>query len=142
MPWYISGIISFVHVACAVIAVGGSFFLRIMLMRIAKKEGGLTPELQAMLGARWVKVMWHSLFGLLLTGAITLGNSFAAGHYGPLQQALLGVKFLLIFAIVGILSVLSANPPSMKEKRGQLLLINIALGFLVVLVSTLLRRSY
>jgi len=140
-PW-IAGIVSFIHVICAVIAIGGTFFLHVILGRTAAREGGLDPSLKLTLARRWTRVMWHAIMGLVVTGGISLWNALAGHVYGPRQHMLFGIKFLIFLGITTVLTILTVNTPWVQARRGKLLTVNVVLGVAIVLMSTLLRRSY
>jgi uncharacterized membrane protein len=140
-PW-LAGIISFLHVFSAVVAIGGTFFLHVMLNRGAAREGGLDPALKTSLTRRWQRVLWHAIALLVLTGSINLWSAIAGGVYGPRQHMLFGIKFLIFLGIVTVLTLLTVNTPWVQARRGKLLTLNVILGGLIILMSTLLRRSY
>lgn len=139
---WISGLVTFIHIACAVIAIGGTFFLHVMLNRIAAKEGGLEPALQSTLARRWIRTVWHAIGGLVVTGGITLWNEEASHIYGKLQHTLFGIKMLFFLGFVTVLTMLTVNTPWTLARRKKLLTISVIFGFGIILMSTMLRRSY
>ncbi len=140
-PW-VAGILSFLHVISAVVAVGGTFFLHVVLGRVAAQGGGVPPELKATLARRWTRVVWHALATLVVTGSITLWSAMARHVYGPKQQILFGIKMVFVLGLIVVVTLLTVNTPWVQQRRSRLLTINVVVGILIVLMSTLLRRSY
>lgn len=140
-PW-IAGGISFIHVLCAVIAIGGTFFFHVVLNRIAAKEGGLDAALKSTLSRRWTRTVWHAIIGLVVTGGLSFWSALARHVYGPRQHMLFGIKFLLFLGLIWVLTLLTVNTPWVQQRRGKLLTINVILGVTIILMSAMLRRSY
>lgn len=142
MNSWILGIVQFLHVISAVIAIGGTFFNRVFLPRVARDNGGLPDALPNAIHKRWIKVQWHAIIVLFITGVVNLMHAMATKVYKPLQHGMFGVKFLLFLALCVVLGLLTIDNEQARAKRPARAALALVLGIAIVLLSTLLRRSY
>jgi uncharacterized membrane protein len=135
-----------IHLASAIVAVGGAVFMRFALLPAAKTT--LTDEvherLREAVRARWVKFVHTSIALLLITGAINfailaLPPKIKAIPYHPI----FGVKLLAAFVVFFIASALMSRGPGfagIRANRAKWLGILLALGGLIVLLSGILNQ--
>jgi hypothetical protein len=140
---YSAVFVSWIHITCAALLVGGTFFFRIVLLKWAGREGGLSEALRNKLASRWIHIAGGLLLVLLATGlySFTLrSESWKVGAYDntPSPHMIFGIKFLIVLLIGGIIIAAA----KLKEKRPVLLLINAILGILVIGLSVWIVKSY
>lgn len=136
----------FAHVMTAIVLVGGTVFLRFVLLPAAMQT--LSPDahdqLRAKVMAIWKRFVHRGIGVLLISGAINYGRIIADhSHKGDgLYHALIGIKILLAFAVFFIASVLvgkSAKFEGMRKDARKWLLINLALATIIVGISGFLK---
>jgi len=135
-----------IHLASAIVAVGGAVFMRFALLPAAKAT--LTDEvherLREAVRARWAKFVHASIALLLITGAINflllaMPPKIKAIPYHPI----FGIKVLAAFAVFFVASALMGRGPGfagIRAKRAKWLGILLALGGLIVLLSGILNQ--
>lgn len=139
-----SVIVRWVHIVGAVIAVGGLFFLRFVVMPSAKTLADDAHEaLRAAIRRRWAMV--YGLCVLLLLGS-GLFNYMAVSvpqHRGQgLYHALFGVKFVLAAIVFFVGSVLVGRSPTFEPIRraaGTWMGLNLLLALIVVALACTLK---
>ena len=134
-------VIRWVHILAAVIAIGGLFHMRFVLMPAVREA--LSDEehqrLRKSVLSRWSRIINIAIGVLLLTGFynfFTIGLEKSQG--APIYSMLFGIKFLLALAVFFISSALVGKAKvfdGMRAKAGMWMAINVALGFLVILLS-------
>jgi hypothetical protein len=134
------------HVATAIVVVGGTFFVRFVLFPAAAQN--LTEDVHARLRsavmAKW-KRMVHVGIGLfLLTGGLNYYRVFAKGTHpkDPLYHALLGTKIILALVIFFLASVLVGRSPAfegLRRSAPRWLLVNLLLAAVIIAISGFLR---
>ena len=133
-----------VHVATAIVVLGGSIFIRFVLMPAA----ALLPEEEH-------RTLRHNIMGtwkvLVMIGVVLfLGSGFynylvvsLPNHRGDSPyNALMGIKILLAFGIFFLLSALTGRAPAFEGIRNNSKLwlnITILLGVLVVAIAGYLK---
>jgi hypothetical protein len=128
------------------VAVGGVFFLRMVLMPSA--QASLSDEahqaLQTKVIGRWKMVVHTCVALLLVTGIYNYVRSAIVLHKGQaLYHGLAGVKMmlaLLVFTLAIGLTGRSAAFAKFREKRSTWLAITLALATVIVLISGVLRN--
>ena len=135
-----------IHLASAIVAIGGAVFMLFALLPAAKAT--LTDEVherfREAVRARWAKFVHAAVALLLLTGSI----NFAILALPPKIKALpyhpiFGVKLLAAFAVFFIAEALMSRGPGfagIRAKRAKWLGILLALGGLIVLLSGILNQ--
>jgi uncharacterized membrane protein len=134
-------VVRWVHILAAVIAIGGLFHMRYVLMPAVREA--LSDEehqrLRKSVSSRWSRIVNIAIGVLLLTGFynfFTIGLEKSQG--APTYSMLFGIKFLLALAVFFISSALVGKAKvfdGMRAKAGMWMTINVMLGFLVILLS-------
>jgi len=131
------------HVGLAIVLLGGSVFMRFVLMPAAEP----LPEsehaaLRERVLSRWRKLVMIGIGILLLSGFINYFRQMAPHKGDGLYHALMGIKILLALAVFFLASALagrSAAFESLRQERKKWLLITILLGFAVVALGGFLK---
>jgi len=139
-------IMRWIHILTAIVAVGGSFFLRVVLMPAASAV--LSREehnkLRPVLLRRWQKVVHVCIALFLLSGLYNYLAVTRHLHEGqPLYHALFGVKFLLalgIFTLAVLLTSLKPYTERLRTNSRFWLSLLLTLAFLVVLISGYMKQ--
>lgn len=137
--------IHWMHLVAAVLAVGGIFYLRLVIAPSQKK---LSDEAQATLnsGIR-LRAKFLTAFAILLLLATGFYNFFTVGipkgkEYSSYHM-IFGVKFILAMGLFFLVSVLSGRAKAfekLREKRGFWLLVASIVGLVVLFLSSLLKH--
>ena len=134
------------HILAAVVAVGGTFYIRMVLMPSA--QAALTPEqgaaLRARLMERWKPWVMGCIAVLLVSGLynfVTLSLPKAKGilAYHPL----FGIKVLAALGIFFLASALTGRAKAFEGMRAsprKWMTINVLLGLAVILISGVLKN--
>jgi uncharacterized membrane protein len=139
-------LIRVLHVGTAIVLVGGSFFIRFILMPAANRQ--LADDVHARLRgdilAAWKWVVHGGITLLILSGGINYFRVIAEGsHKGDgLYHGLLGTKILLAMAIFFIASVLVGRATKFEAMRANTrrwLAVNLVLALLIVAISGFLK---
>ena len=146
---FLDGVMQWLHVLAAVLAVGGVFFMRFMLCPALKKlppeqEGAKTQILQSV--ARVFKIVIHiAIAVLILTGLHRLFKILPLIKGWSEYHMLLGIKIvfaLVLFFVAIMLTVPGQQPNYFQRNRDKWLLFNFILGALIILLSATLRRMW
>ena len=146
---FFDGVIQWLHVLSAVLAVGGVFFLRFILCPALKKlppeqAGAEKPLLQSVRRA-FMMVIHSSITVLILTGFYRFFKNLDLTRGWKAYQALVGTKILLAFILffIAIMLTLPREQPNyFQRNRDRWLLINFMLGSVIILLSAILRRMW
>ena len=134
------------HILAAVIAIGGTIFMRFVLLPSAREA--LTEEqhaaLRAKLMGRWKLVVMICIAALLISGmfnfmTISLTKAKSQAMYHPL----FGIKFLAALGVFFIASALTGRSTafeSLRKKAGLWMLVAAVLGIAVILISGVLKN--
>lgn len=134
------------HLLSAILAVGGTVFLRFVLLPAAQSLDEVQRQmLTAAVLRRFRPVLWGSIIVLFLTGLYNVGTVAIRGGLAsaPDYLNILVTKIFLAFVIFGfafLLTVPGEIFSGMKTRRKQWLAVNAVLGVIVVLLSAYLRR--
>jgi hypothetical protein len=134
------------HLASAIVAVGGAVFMRFALIPAAKATltDDVHERLREAVRARWAKFVHASIALLLITGSINFAILAIPPKIKPLPyHPIFGVKVLAAFAVFFIASALMSKGPGfagIRAKRAKWLGILLALGGLIVLLSGILSQ--
>jgi uncharacterized membrane protein len=137
------------HVASAVVGIGGVVFLRVALMPAMAAQEASVREAAMGPVVRRFKIIVHSAIGLLLlTGTYNLLVVLPKVRtltYHSLYHSILGTKILLALVLFGIALAVLSSPPAFgnmqKSPRGWVTVL-VALGFVILLLSAILRRLW
>jgi hypothetical protein len=134
------------HIATAIVLVGGTFFVRFVLLPAATANlaDDVHAKLRAAILATWKKIVHLGVGLFIVTGAVNYGRVVVAGtHKGdPLYNALLGIKILLALAVFFIAEALvgkSAAFEGMRRNPRRWLMINLLLAAVIVAISGFLK---
>lgn len=129
-----------VHVATVIVLVGGSVFLRLVLMPAA--DGLPEAEHEALkerLLGRWKRVVHVGILLLLLTGLYNYLGVTRVQHEGDsLYHALVGTKILLALVLFFLASALvgrSAALQGLRNKSKTTLAVMITIAAVIVAIS-------
>jgi uncharacterized membrane protein len=148
IPW-LDGVLQWLHVLAAVLAVGGVFFLRFVLCPALKKlppeqDAAKTQLLQSVV--RNFKMVIHSSIAvLLLTGFYRYLSQMSLTKGWSQYHMFMGIKILLAFVVffLAIMLTLPGEKPNyFQRNRDRSLLISFVLGAIVILLSATLRRMW
>lgn len=130
------------HLTGAIVAIGGTIALRLVVHPIVSRmEGEAGEELQRAIRRRVTPLIHGSVALLLVTGFINMARAFEGGVPSA-YTALFAIKVLLamgVFTLAVLLTVSSPALDAFNARRGTWMLVNIALGLIVVLISAVLR---
>jgi len=135
-----------IHLASAIVAVGGAVFMRFALLPAAKATltDDVHERLRDAVRARWAKFVQAAIALLLFTGSINFAILAIPPKIKPLPyHPIFGVKLLAAFAVFFIAEALMSRGPgfaNIRDNRAKWLGILIALGGLIVLLSGILNQ--
>lgn len=136
------------HVTTAIVIVGGTAFLRLVLMpsAVATLTDDEHVRLRQQLIGRWKKFIHGGIALFLATGLFNYWQAIvaiqASGVRDPLYHGLMGTKILLAVVIFFIASALvgrSARFETMRQKAKFWLMVNLALALCIVAMSGYLK---
>ncbi len=136
---YLSVLTRFAHVATAIVLVGGTFFMRFVLMPAAKElPDAEHDQLRQRLMAQWKRVVHRGIAVLLLSGLFNYMQQIPKHKGDGLYHALLGTKMLLALVVFFIASALvgrSAAFEKMRQNRAKWMGLIVLLSALIVGIS-------
>lgn len=108
----------FLHVMVAIVLVGGTVFMRFVLMPAAKElPDAEHDQLRQRLLARWKRVVHGGIAVLLLSGVYNYIQQ-RPNHVGDkLYHALMGTKFLFAIAVFFVASALVGRSATFEKLR-------------------------
>jgi uncharacterized membrane protein len=132
------------HIATAIVVVGGTVFFRFVLMPAAEHlPQAEHDQLREQLVRRWRKIVGAGIGLFLLTGFY---NYLAVGvpqhRHNAAYHALMGVKIILAFLVFFLASVLvgrSARFEKVRRERKRWLLVLLVMAFVIVWISSTLK---
>ena len=133
-----------VHVATAIVVLGGSIFMRFVLMPAATQLPEEDHEaLRGRIMGTWKVVVMIGIVLFLASGFYNYLVVSLPKHRGDtLYNALMGIKILLAFGIFFLASTLTGKAPVFEHMRQNAKLwlgITILLGVLVVVIAGYLK---
>ena len=130
----------FLHVAAAIVMVGGTVFMRFILMPAAKElPDAEHDQLRQRLLARWKRVVHTGIAMLFLSGIFNYIQQRPLHRGDTLYHALLGTKMLLAMVVFFIASALvgrSATFEKMRQNRAKWMGLIVLLSVLIVGISS------
>lgn len=130
------------HVATAIVVVGGMFFVRFILLPAATRELAASEHerLRTAVMFAWKKIVHTAIALFLITGGVNYYRVIVEGsHKGDaLYHALLGTKILLALAVFFIASALTGRAKAFEPLRRnsrKWLVINLVLAAAIVAIS-------
>lgn len=144
-PDFLPLLMRWMHILAAIIAVGGSFFMRLVLMPSVKAalSDETHQQLRDALIPRWRRVVHTCIALFLISGFynyLVVTRPLHADQ--PIYHALFGIKFLLALAVFALAIVLTSSggwAAPFKAKAPAWLGLLVALALAVVLISGFLR---
>lgn len=136
---YLSVLSRIAHVATAIVLVGGTVFMRFVLMPAAKElPEAEHDQLRQRLMARWKRVVHGGIALLLLSGLFNYMQQIPKHKGDSLYHALLGTKMLLALVVFFIASALvgrSAAFEKMRQNRASWMGLIVLLSALIIGIS-------
>ncbi len=134
------------HILAAVIAIGGTVFMRFVLMPSVRET--LTEEQHAVLRAklvgRWRLLVMICIAALLVSGLYNfMTTSLEKAQHHAAYHPLFGIKFLAALGVFFIASALAGRTAAlagMRQKAKSWMLVATVLGVTVILISGVLRN--
>jgi len=134
------------HIATAIVLVGGTFFVRFVLLPAAAANlpDDLHAKLRQAIGATWKKFVHLGIALFIITGAINYYRVIALGSHkeDALYHALLGTKIILALVVFFVASAMvgrSAAFEGMRANPRRWLLVILLLAGVIVAVSGFLK---
>lgn len=134
---------TWIHVLCAAFVVGGLFYLRVVVLKYANREGGLSDDLRKVFLNRYIHTSFGFLIVMLVTGLYNMtqkSDAWSAAE-GISPHMIFGIKFIL-FLVFAIIMGLAAASKKNDQRRVMFLSINTVLGIIIFLMSAWLSTSY
>lgn len=132
------------HLSAAVAAVGGVFYVRVVLTKslraLPPEQGRLVVKAAA---RRFHPVLWVAIAVLFVSGFYNVATAAARGVADPLYWRLLGVKVLLALVLFALALAVTLPAPALvnfQRRRPQVLAVNLALAAVILYLSAYLRR--
>ncbi len=144
-PEIIINVISrFLHVGTAIVLVGGSIYVRCVLIPAAAELPETEHQaLRGRLMARWKKIVMAGIALLLISGFYNYLQVTAPAHKGQgIYHMLMGIKILIALAVFFLASVLTGRSPkfeSLRQKPARWLTLLILLAAIVVGLGSVLK---
>lgn len=133
------------HIGTAIVVVGGTAFLRFVLLPSAQQlPQAEHDQLRQLVMRRWRKIVMAGIGLFLLTGFYNyLVVGAGVKHRNPgLYHSLMGLKILFAFGIFFLASALvgrAARFDAIRRGSKKWLLLLLAMAFFVVLISSFLK---
>jgi uncharacterized membrane protein len=135
------------HIGSAIVMVGGTVFLRYILMPVAERS--LNPEdhekLRDQILCVWRRVVHRLIIVFLISGFINYFRSMTDHHGDAFYHSMMGSKIILALAMFFISMALVGRSPSLenfRKQRAKWLSINIVLALVIVVISGVLKVRY
>ncbi len=139
MEDWLSVLSRWVHVGTAIVILGGSTFLRFVVMpAVVELPEAEHQALRQRLQSRWKRFVHAGIALFLLSGFYNYFQAMPLHRGDGLYHALLGVKMLLALAVFGLASGLVGRSKlfaPMRANSARWLLVTIVLASVVVLIS-------
>jgi len=131
------------HILPAIIAVGGSIFMRFALLpAVTGLPDAERKTFHEAVRSRWAKWVAGAILFLLISGFYNFIWNTKTYKLPPVYQMMFGIKFLLalgVFALASILSGRSGLAQRMRQNPRPWLNLNVTLAIMVVLISGAMR---
>ena len=132
-----------VHVGTAITLVGGTAFLRLVLIPIAERLPEDTHrQLSDAVQSRWKRFVHAGILLFLLSGLYNYMRAIPSHKGDGLYHALIGTKILLALAVFFIASALVGRSPAlepMRRAKRRWLAVLLALAIAIVCISGYLK---
>ena len=102
------------HIGCAIILIGGSTFIWLVLQPVLKEE---SPDLHDRIRNRWKKFVHPGILIFLVSGLYNYVRAVPNHKGDALYHALIGSKMLLALAVFALASILVGSKPGTQKIR-------------------------
>lgn len=102
------------HIGCAIVLVGGSAFIWLVLQPILKNE---SSELHDRIRNRWKKFVHPGIVIFLASGLYNYVKSVPVHRGDALYHAMVGTKMLLALLVFALASILVGSKPGTQKIR-------------------------
>lgn len=102
------------HVGCAIVMMGGSAFIWLVLQPVLKDE---PDELHQRIRSRWKKFVHPMILLFLISGVYNFLRAVPMHRGDSLYHALVGTKILLALAVFALASILVGSKPGTQKIR-------------------------
>lgn len=141
---WLSVVFRWLHILPAIIAVGGTIFMRAALVpALGELPDAQRSSLHEAVRSRWSKWVMGAITFLLLSGFFNFFTLIGKYKLPPAYQMMFGIKFLLALAIFALASLLSGRTglaQRMRQNARTWLNLNIVLAVLLVCISGVMRN--
>ena len=141
---YLAVLFRWLHILPAIIAVGGTIFMRLAVVPAAEElPEAARSAFQEAVRSRWARWVHGAILFLLVSGLYNFFTLTAKYKLPPAYHMMFGVKFLLALAIFALASMLTGRTALAQRLRLNArtwLNLNIALAVLLVCISGLMRN--
>lgn len=135
-------LIQWIHILSAVVAVGGTIFMRFVLVPVL---GPADADLRKRIIGKFRPLLYAAILLLLATGIYNAVGAFHLRAHDAAYQAVLGMKMLLalvLFAVAAHLVIPTAQPNFFQRNPKLWLTVNAVIGIVILAMSAWLRRSW
>jgi len=102
------------HIGCAIVLIGGSAFVWLVLQPVLKDE---SSDLHDRIRNRWKKFVHPGVLIFLVSGIYNLVQAIPNHKGDALYHLLIGTKFLLALVVFALASILVGNKPGTQKIR-------------------------
>lgn len=102
------------HIGCAIVLVGGSAFIWLVLQPVLQNE---PEELHQRIRNRWKRFVHPGILLFLLSGGYNYWKALSVHSGDALYHALVGTKMLLALAVFALASILVGSKPGTQKIR-------------------------
>ncbi len=103
-----------VHIGCAIVLVGGSAFMWLILQPALKEE---SKELHEKIRQRWKMIVHPGILLFLISGLYNYIRALSAHAGDSRYHMLIGIKMLLALTVFALASILVGNKPGTQKIR-------------------------
>ena len=138
------GIFRWIHLAAIIVAVGGAFALRYVVLPAVEAQGEAERrQLHGAMRRRQMPITLAAIVLIVLSGSVNLVRALVVAPTPPIAYHIVfGLKLLAALALftLATLLVLPADPPNaLQRNRRRSLGLIVHLGLLIVVLSVALR---
>lgn len=135
-------LMQWLHLAAVVVAVGGTAFIRLILLRsFIAIDMQARQRVMAGVARYFYPTLWWAILAILVSGLFNLHEALQGAD--ALYVALLVVKILLGLILFSIAFAVTLPWPTLAEfqrRRPRWLAVNLALAAVILFLSAVLRR--
>lgn len=107
-------ILRWAHISCAIVLVGGSTFIWLVLQPVLKEE---SPDLHDRIRHRWKKFVHPGILIFLVSGLYNYVRAVPHHKNDTLYHVMIGSKMLLALAVFALASILVGSKPGTQKIR-------------------------